>query len=207
MVLEYMAVAYGESAAKLAGSRILGALLAKRAEAARDILVDRLQKAKATLKDIPEEEAAAITYRYMRAAEEGAARINLKLLADVIVGQDAKPGFFANDFLLWAEVISSLRHEEIVMLGIMHREAAKLDYKLKATGDFWAGCLAALEKERGLSAQTCDRIGAKLLRTGLVTILGGLMGMGHAYMPTTDLQKLAEISDLEAYYMEEPYVA
>lgn len=207
MTLEALAIDYFKAAGELAGGSVLKQLLAKRAEAARDILVDRLQKAKATLKDIPEDEAAAITYRYMRAAEEGAARINLKLLADVIVGQDAKPGFYANDFLLWADIISSLRHEEIAVLGTMHREAAKLNYKLEQSGKFWLGCLEVLADERKILKQDSDLIGAKLLRTGLITLLTGLWDMGHAYMPTANLQKLAEMADLEAYYMEEPYVA
>lgn len=207
MTLEALAIDYFKAAGELAGGSVFRQLLGKRAEAARDILVDRLQKAKATLKDIPEDEAAAITYRYMRAAEEGAARVNLKLLADVIVGQDAKPGFYANDFLLWADIISSLRHEEIVVLGTMQREAALVADGLPSDFNVWARCQHTLLNERGISFPSSDALAAALLRTGLVTLIAGTIDGGPAYAPTADLQKLAEMSDLESYYMEESYVA
>jgi len=207
MTLEALAIDYFKAAGELAGGSVLKQLLAKRAEAARDILVDRLQKAKATLKDIPEEEAAAITYRYMRAAEEGAARINLKLLADVIVGQDAKPGFYANDFLLWADVISSLRHEEIVVLGIMQREAALVADGLPIDYSVWTKCQLSLLNERGISFPSSNALAAALLRTGLVSLIAGTIDGGPSYASTANLQRLAEMSDLETYYMDEPFVS
>lgn len=186
---------------------VVDALLKEREEAARDVLLDRLAKGKSKTSDIPDKEAAAMLFRYMGAAREGAARTNLKLLADVIVGQDSKPGFYANDFLYWSEVIASLRREEVILLGLLHREAGKIAYKLPRTGEFWSECLNLLKEERGFSYETSDLLAASLLRTGLVTLLGGLMDMGHAYMPTRNLEKLATMADLETYYMEEPYVA
>lgn len=208
MSIEALAGDYLSAGGKMIGGSVLKKLLEKRAAAARDILIDRLAKGKEKLKDLPEDDAAAIIYRYMRAAEEGAARLNLKLLADVIAGQDAKPGFYANDFLLWADILSGLRREEILLLGIMHREARAINYKLE--GDekpkFWHHCKTKLELERGIPTAEIDRIGGALLRTGLLDFLSGLYGGGQAFLPSTRLQKLAEMADLESYYMEEPYV-
>ncbi len=207
MLLESLTLDYVKTGGEMVGSSVLRRLLAKRAEVARGILVDRLAKGKANLKNLSEDDAAAIIYRYMRAAEEGAARMNLKLLADVISGQDAKPGFYANDFLLWADVLSGLRHEEVVVLGLMHREASKQNYQVAQSGEFWLKCLGLLESERNVTPGESDNIAAALLRTGLVSILSGLYDMGHAYMPSPNLKKLAEMADLEAYYMEQPHVA
>ncbi|MEJ8309907.1 hypothetical protein [Agrobacterium larrymoorei] len=182
-------------------------VLETRAEAAKEILLDRIRKGGANLSDLPEDEAAAITFRYMRAAEEGSARLNLKLLADVIAGQDAKSGRSANEFLMWADILTSLKSDEVIVLGILHRQAKTVDYKFRYTGEFWSECQRVLSDERKMSFSTSDSLAAALMRTGLVTILGGLMSQGHAYLPTTNLQKLAEMADLETYYMQEPYIA
>lgn len=59
----------------------------RRAERARDILLDEMSRGEKTL-SIPEvEEAAAVLLRYGRAAQEGAACLNLRLMAKVIAGQ------------------------------------------------------------------------------------------------------------------------
>lgn len=206
MSFELLALDYVKTGAQTIGKAALQGLLSKRAEAAREVLVDKLAKGKAKLKDLPEDDVAAVVYRYMRAAEEGAARLNLKLLADVIVGQDAEPGFYANDFLLWADVLSGLRREEVAVLGTLHSEAHKLDYRLPYTGELWTRCQTSLEDQRGITPAVSDALAAALMRTGLVTILGGLMSQGHAYMPSPNLQKLAQMADFESYYMEEPYI-
>lgn len=197
---------YAPEVGQTIGGATLNALLRKRAEAARAILLDRLSKGKANISDIPGEEAAAILFRYMRAAEEGAARTNLKLLADVAIGQDAKPGFYANEFLYWAEILASLRREEIIVLGLVHREAQKVGYKIERSGAFWIECVKFLEAERGISPATADTIAAALLRSGLLSLLGGLYDMGHAYLPSSNLEKLGEMANLEAYYMDEPHI-
>jgi hypothetical protein len=206
MTILSLLATYAPAGGKLLGTKALEKLLAGRAEDARQILVDKLAKGKANLKELPETDAAAIIFRYMRAAEEGAARLNLKLLADVVANQDVKPAFYANEFLRWADVLSALSAKEVVVLGVMHRAALEKDYQIRHDGEFWTGCVTTLKSERKMSWSQADSLAAALMRTGLVTLLGGLMDMGHAYMPTDNLHQLGEMADLESYYMEEPFV-
>ena len=110
---------------KLPGGNLLGVaieqLFRHRAEVARDILLDELRGADKTLAAAEIEEAAAIFYRYMRAAQEGGARLNLRLMAKVIAGQAHRGNLLADEFLYYADMLASLRREEILVLGTLYR--------------------------------------------------------------------------------------
>ncbi len=95
----------------------------KRLDAAREILLDEIGDGYKDMSDAAKlEEVAAIIYRYGRAAQEGAARINLRLLAQVIAGKNFSEAPAADKFLYYADIVSSLKAEEIKLLGIMVRE-------------------------------------------------------------------------------------
>ncbi len=104
-----------------------------RLSAAREIL---LLEISAGEKDIWEacevDEVAAIVYRYMRAAQEGTARTNLRLLARIIAGQKAAKVLRADEFLYYADIIDSLRYEEIIVLGKLHKSFNEQIEKEKA---------------------------------------------------------------------------
>lgn len=69
------------------GSEFLGKVMKRRTEAVREIMISELKLGDRRLTDLEIEESAAIVYRYARAAEEGTARVNLRLLAAVFAGQ------------------------------------------------------------------------------------------------------------------------
>lgn len=93
----------------------------QRAARARDILLDEVCRGEKTL-SVPEvEEAAAVLLRYGRAAQEGAARLNLRLMAKVIAGQVYQQALYADEFLRHADVIAGLRREEVILLGALQR--------------------------------------------------------------------------------------
>lgn len=97
----------------------------KRLDAAREILMEEIGNGYKDMSDAAKlEEVAAIIYRYGRAAQEGAARTNLRLLAQVIAGKNFSEAPAADKFLYYADILSSLKLEEIVLLGIMVREKA-----------------------------------------------------------------------------------
>ena len=113
-------VAHGD----LAGARFAVAVQQvqrRRAERARDILLDELSRGEKTV-SVPEvEEAAAVLLRYGRAAQEGAARLNLRLMAKVIAGQVHQQALYADEFLRHADIIAGLRREEVTLLGALQR--------------------------------------------------------------------------------------
>lgn len=176
-------------------------LLLGRAERARDIFIDELKRGDRTIHEIAEDEAAAITYRYFRAATEGAARINLRLMAAVVGGSEQKPGTYADDFLRWADVIASMTREELIVCGVVYRLGK--GQKLSRDGNFWSGCLSELREQHGIDAEDADQFAAGLLRTGLLVILGGLMDMGHAYLPSRKLMSLGAMVDFHSVFEAE----
>ncbi|WP_337996261.1 hypothetical protein [Oleispirillum naphthae] len=101
-------------------SAVVAKLLRKRLETAREILLEELRKGEKSLHDLEEvDELAAITFRYARAAQEGTARLNLRLMAKVIAGQAQAGPLVADEFLAWADVLASLRREEVIFIATL----------------------------------------------------------------------------------------
>lgn len=97
-------------------------LFRKRLETTREILIEELKRGDKTLNAVGEvEEIAAIAYRYVRAAQEGAARLNLRLMAKVITGQAHLGSLIADEFLYYADILTSLRREEIILLATLRK--------------------------------------------------------------------------------------
>lgn len=130
----------------------------KRLDTAREILLEEIQNGSKDMRDAAElEEIAAIIYRYGRAAQEGAARANLRLLAKVISRQVNASNLNANDFLYYADILSSLKAQEIQLLGIMVREGKTTAYSARD-----------ILKKHFTYEETIEEIFQSLLRTGLV---------------------------------------
>jgi len=117
---------YGSSFATLGGAGLtamVGRLLRKRLETAQEILLDELRRGKRSLAAVEEvDELAAIVFRYGRAAQEGTAKLNLRLMAKVIAGQAHLGSLVADEFLAWADVLASLRREEVILLACFLKE-------------------------------------------------------------------------------------
>lgn len=91
-------------------------LLRRRAAAAKEILIAKLRYGAADVTDIADvDEVAAMVFRYARAASEGTARRNLRLMASVLTGQLTRKPLYADEFLRWADLIASLSREEIIL--------------------------------------------------------------------------------------------
>ncbi|MBB3409210.1 hypothetical protein FHT87_003129 [Rhizobium sp. BK316] len=183
------------------GTWSLRALMQKRASTARDVLLHEIRQGHAPIEFQDADEAAAITYRYMRAAEEGAARLNLRLLARVIVGSAEGPGLYADDFLRWADVLAGLRREEVIVLGVMQRvqmgETPIEDSSKNPPVAFWLACTRILEQQYGLQPAASTSCAHALLRTGLVQLVSGSMETVVVPAPTGELTTLSGLLRIE----------
>ena len=93
----------------------------RRQDDARQILLDELRKGEKTLHQIEEvDELAAMVYRYSRAAQEGAARLNIRLMAKVIAGQFQAGALVADEFLAYADMLGSLRRDEVILIAVLY---------------------------------------------------------------------------------------
>jgi len=93
----------------------LQALLAERHKIARDVLLKRIRKGEPWA--VAEDQMAGMLLTFFRAAEEGAARENLDLLAQVIARAEQEPTFAPVEFKRWHRVLSEMNRDEILVLG------------------------------------------------------------------------------------------
>ena len=100
---------------------ILGAHIRKRAEEARIILIEEFRKARIDkIEWATEDEFAGTLLRYLNAVRDNAARLNLRLMAKVMVGQAVHDRLYADDFNRYANSLSTLSRKEVVALVNVH---------------------------------------------------------------------------------------
>jgi hypothetical protein len=135
-----IAAAIGFAGANLTGTVLgeaLSRLMRARAESARSILLSDISKGLRSPKDPGEiDEFVAIIYRYMRAAQEGTAHLNLMLMARVVRSQIEREGLYASEFLRYADLIASLSREEVILLG--SRARIRREYDLSKQHATWS---------------------------------------------------------------------
>jgi hypothetical protein len=94
-------------------------LLKGRLEAAREIFLEEARSGIAA-GSVPPDEFVSAALRYSRAALEGTARRNLRLMAQVMVHNVPQaPSLYADEFLRWADVLASLRREECIAVATL----------------------------------------------------------------------------------------
>jgi hypothetical protein len=140
-----------------------------------------------------------IIYRFLKAAADGAARENLRLLAQVIVGLKRNKALESDKFRKWANILEQLTRDELMVIG----KAIALKRKMDAEGvavDSSADFSNHLRSELIRSGYQPAEIGplrASLSRTGLL-IPGSVTADGAMYyLPTRWLDELGTLADVE----------
>lgn len=181
----------------------LGVIWRRRAKIASEILLDQLSRGDALIQDIADvDEAASMIFEYGFAAQRGAARRNLRLLAQVFAGLlKQSPPLYADEFLRWSSVLADLSREEIILLARLHKhwkenkDQADVTTPVNAAKtDLVGGCKTFSTNEE------FDLTAAALIRTGLVILLPGFDGV--SFPKTTSrldaLLAIARIDDVLA---------
>lgn len=100
-------------------TQLIGKVIEKRRSEAIKVVVDELRSGEFDIsKVMSPEDSVAVCLRILRSAEEGVARRNLRLMAQVI---NAKAGYsevlYASEFLKYSRILESLSREEIYFLA------------------------------------------------------------------------------------------
>jgi hypothetical protein len=194
-------------AANLGGSLLgatLGVFLRKRLEASRDIFVEEVRVATRPVRDVHEaDEMVSIVYRYLDAARQGAARLNLRLLAKVARGQYEREGLYASEFLRYADMITSLRREEVIFLATLHRV-----FKQRHGADnveSYRLVVQELVKGAFRGADEVKACATAVQRTGLVlpVMTGTVGGVGYTCSPAPLLAQIVELASFEEALAQE----
>jgi hypothetical protein len=197
-LIGYPAAGTAATGAKLALERVMK----RREDAAREVLRDELRRGNITAIDTAsQDEAAAILFRYLRAAQEGTARRNLRLLAQAIRGQAERHALYADEFLRHADCLSSLTREEIKFLGIIIATEREFDRVGIPENDRVAKRWKVIEEDARMAGLISDRKDILALATGLgrngLIILPQVLS-GAVPSPSPLLMKVATLCDFEA---------
>jgi hypothetical protein len=179
----------------------LKALMQKRVDAAREIMLTEISRGDIRFSETDAEESVAIVYRYLRAAQEGAARVNLRLIAQVLCGQARLGLIKADEFLYYADLLTPLRRDEILLTGCILRywdaaieqEGAPLERMRTATVKSRDALIPEVFEDSAEFGAVADG----MRRTGFFSTQA-LAGGGDLFGPSPVLVRLARLVDFNA---------
>lgn len=183
----------------------------KRLTAAREIWLSELRRGIRDLAQVgAEDEIAAILFRYQRAAVEGTARVNLRLLAAVAAGQTRDKGFAADEFLTWCDALASLRAEELIVLGALHRHEhangqPTEQVRSEQAQKIWHALREELVPKLFPTPAHLDTAITASVRSGLVRMVNFSMDGSIQFGGTPLLDKLVELAPIEETLGREGY--
>jgi hypothetical protein len=136
-----------------------------------------------------------IIYRFSKAAADGAARENLRLLAQVIAGLKRNKALEPDKFRKWANILEQLTRDELMVIG----KAIAIRRKIAAEGpnatdDFFQRLTEQLEAS-GYKTETYS-LCTSVSRTGLLIPVSAMGAM--VYVPSLWLEELGQLADVES---------
>lgn len=102
-------------------------LLGGRTQMAKKIFMNELRRGDRYIEETQDvDEAAAMMFRYLRAAQEGTARLNLRLMAKIMRGLSVERPIYADQFLRYADIVASLTREEVILVATLYAKTQVL---------------------------------------------------------------------------------
>ena len=189
------------------GTATVGTLVSEylqcRAKDAQDIFLEELGSG-----DVPEYEVASqddwigFIFRYRRAAQEGTARVNLRLLAKAIVGQLRRTSLVADEFFQYADMLASLSRDEIIFIAAMYKfwldaEEQRKIQPVVEPKDPWTAAKEALCPDVFPNKEYVEGVAARAQRSGLVAFVPVYGGPAYTLTPFmfNEVAKLVDFQD------------
>jgi hypothetical protein len=178
-------------------SKLGEAYLQKKRKEAADILIEEIGKGSPEPIDFTESDAdplIEIVYRFSKAVSDGAARENLRLLAQIIAGLKRNKALEPDKFRKWANILEQLTRDELMVVG----KAIALRRKMVAAGDKpsfdFFSILQEEMKAAGYGAEIMS-LYASVSRTGRL-FPGSAFG-ALVYRPSAWLDELGQLANVE----------
>jgi hypothetical protein len=190
------------SGVPLPGGATAGAVvsdyLRRRYDKTRDLVLEELRAGRVDVFEAASaDDAIAITLRIMRAAREGTARLNLRLLAKAVAGQAQRGALVADEFLPYADILAPLSRDEIVLIATLYRHWLDVQDPSKASGGSpYERAKRELEKKGIFPSDThMHAVGARAQRSGLIYPLGTMATRFEISPLMIELAKLVDFQD------------
>lgn len=99
-------------------------IVERKAEQARKILMEEVEDG--DFSSVPEDEIVSIIHRYLQASINGTAKLNLRLLAQLIKGltqnnENLEAGLYASKFNRYSNILADLSYEELQILATLYK--------------------------------------------------------------------------------------
>ena len=113
----------------------LSLFVQRKAKASREILLEELSRGERLSSDFDRDEFCGLLFRYLTATKYGAARLNLRLMAQMIAGT-LQPAFTlkADELAHYSTMLSQLTRDEVQLLATMWRTVARERRKSGGSG-------------------------------------------------------------------------
>jgi hypothetical protein len=192
------------SALQMPGGSFIGKLgdkyLERKQKEAAEILIEEVSKGSPepiNFTDSNADPMIEIIYRFLKAAADGAARENLRLLAQVIAGLKRNKALEPDKFRKWANILEQLTRDELIVIG----KAISISRRMASEGvafnpSEFGNRLRSEIMRSGYQSTEVDPLCASLGRTGLLLGASGYGGM-MVFLPTPWLDELAALADVE----------
>jgi hypothetical protein len=197
-ILSYLQLPGGNSLGRLAD-----AYLQKKRKEAADILIEEVAEGSPEPINFTESDAdplIEIIYRFSKAVSDGAARENLRLLAQVIAGLKKNKALDPDKFRKWANTLEQLTRDELMAIGKAVAIKRKLDVEAgngtPQRPEAFSNLLKSELSASGYQSALIEPLCASLVRTGLFLAATGYGGV-MVYLPTPWLDELGALADIE----------
>ncbi|MCJ8507644.1 hypothetical protein MUU53_06915 [Rhizobium lemnae] len=182
-------------------SKLVDQHLAQKTQEAVEIALQELSRGNVEFDEEDAQPFVAVLLRYSKAASEGAARRNLRLLMQIVVGLKRNKALREDAFRRWAGIVEHMTRDELMLVG----QAIRLQGEIEsgAVGEverFW-GLLLERMQEAGYSERETAAIAAAVSRSGLVIPVSAYGGL--AYRASPWLSELYSLVDSQTFVSSE----
>ncbi len=173
-----------------------------RIQEAQEILIAELKSGTRLAGDVDQDSFFGLLFRYLNATKQGAARRNLKLMAEIIRSGcfDVQIPFQPDKIASNAELVSQLTREELLLLATLHHHKLALQNSGVTEDELdrsvHEATLKDLVPKYFDSEDHCEAVAVSLGRTGLVTTPA--VWDGNRIQATPRLEELCRLCDLES---------
>lgn len=178
--------------------KMVDGVLEKRRQAGRDALIEELRQGyhgSTAFEAADAEPLIGIMMRFRRAAEEGAARDNLRLLAQIIAGLKKHRALEFDSFARWSRILEEMTRDQLLVAGaaFVHDRAGLAPPPNEGSTTFWPSFVSAM-RQRGFDESELRLHCAALAVHGLLNAASGWGGL--VYEPTPWLRELGLLSNI-----------
>lgn len=168
----------------------------KRMQESQDVLVKELRNRQLTIEDVAKRDPMLRPlWRYFKAADDGVAEFNLRLLAQVLAYQAAREPFDAGTLDTYMAVLGSFTPQEVVVVATLHR------HRKEDSENPWAATVDELTPRPFASPEQVQATAARALRSGLLI---GQAGYGFTFSTSPDIDALGDLPILRQV-MADPF--